>query len=67
MTLSEYCATQPRGAKKRLATRLGITSTWMSLLISGKRLPSVDLAIRIERETNRFVTRSDLLPHIFGA
>ena len=67
MTLAEYCATQPRGAKKRLAIRLGITSTWMSLLISGKRSPSVDLAIRIERETDRFVTRRDLLPKVFGA
>lgn len=65
MTLEEYFATEPKGAIGEMAGYLGITQTWMSLLLNGHRRPSPELAIKIEKATQGLVTRDDLRPDLF--
>lgn len=67
MDLKKYFDSDPRGAKAEMAEHLGITPTWISLLISGKRLASPKLAIAIELATGSLVTRQNLRPDLFGA
>ena len=64
MTLQNYFASKPRGAKAALARNLGITKTWLSMVISGRALPSANLCIEIERRTG--VSRAALRPDLFG-
>ena len=66
MTLTEYFSNKPRGAKVDLARKVGISKTWMSLLISGRQVPSPELAHSLERHTNGQVRRQDLRPDVFG-
>ena len=66
MTLAEFFVGKPRGAKIELARKLGISKTWLSLVISGRQLPSPELAHDIEVHTGRKVKRADLRPDIFG-
>lgn len=66
MTLIEYFHDKPRGAKVALAKTLGISKTWLSLIISGRYLPSPELSRDIEANTGRKVKRADLRPDIFG-
>ena len=66
MDLKKYFADDPRGAKAEMAEHLGITPTWISLIISGKRLASPKLAIAIELATGGLVTRQNLRPDLFG-
>lgn len=50
MTLATYLAST--GTKQaELAERLGIKPAHMSLIVSGDRRPSLDIAVGIERET----------------
>jgi DNA-binding transcriptional regulator YdaS (Cro superfamily) len=64
MTLTEYFSTEPRGAKVEMAQFLGITMTYMSLLIHNKRRPSLPMALSIERATQGLVTTKDLRPDL---
>jgi DNA-binding transcriptional regulator YdaS (Cro superfamily) len=64
MSLEDYFSDKGRGAKANLARELGITKTWLSLLITGRRVPSATLAIEIERKTG--ISRKDLRPDLFG-
>jgi DNA-binding transcriptional regulator YdaS (Cro superfamily) len=64
MTLEQYFSDKHRGAKTDLARELGITKTWMSLLVSGREVPSATLAIDIERRTG--IHRKYLRPDLFG-
>jgi DNA-binding transcriptional regulator YdaS (Cro superfamily) len=66
MTLQEFFADKPRGTKIALARKLGISKTWFSLVISGRQLPSPELARDIELHTGRKVKRAELRPDIFG-
>jgi DNA-binding transcriptional regulator YdaS (Cro superfamily) len=66
MTLYQYFVGEPLGAKKELADYLGITPTWISLLISGRRKPSPALAKAIERATQGLVTAAELRPDLFA-
>jgi DNA-binding transcriptional regulator YdaS (Cro superfamily) len=66
MTLEEYFRDKPRGVKADLARELGISKTWMSLLTSGRSVPSPELAHLIERLTKGQVTRKELRPDVFG-
>jgi DNA-binding transcriptional regulator YdaS (Cro superfamily) len=66
MTLQEYFSDKPRGTKIALARKLGISKTWFSLVISGRQLPSPELARDIELHTGRKVKRAELRPDIFG-
>lgn len=64
MSLTEYFSTEPRGAKTEMAQYLGITITYMSLLIHGKRRPSMPMALSIERATQGLVAIKDLRPDL---
>ena len=69
MTLQEYFFDQPRGAKGAFAKDLGISATWLALLLATgdkKRLPSVQLSVEIEKLTKKQVKRKDLRPDIFN-
>jgi len=65
MTLTEYFKTDVKGSKAEMAKYLGITPTWMSLLISDRRKASPVLAIALETATGGLVTRQELRPDIF--
>lgn len=66
MNLKTYFDSDPRGAKAEMAEHLGITPTWLSLLIAGKRIASPKLAIAFEKATGGLVTRQDLRPDLYG-
>jgi DNA-binding transcriptional regulator YdaS (Cro superfamily) len=66
MTLTEYFESKPRGAKLAMASKLGVSKTWMSLIISGRKLASPELSGAIERYTKGQVKRAVLRPDIFG-
>ena len=66
MTLSEFFEAKPRGAKLAMAKKLGVSKTWLSLVISGRKVPSPELSGAIERYTRGLVKRTTLRPDIFG-
>jgi DNA-binding transcriptional regulator YdaS (Cro superfamily) len=66
VTLEEFFATKPRGAKSEMAEAIGVSRTWMALLVAGSQVPSPELAVEIEKYTNGAVTRVELRPDIFG-
>lgn len=66
MTLQEYFKDKPRGSQIALARKLGVSKTWMSLLVSGRESPSAGLALMIEKFTKGAVTRKSLRPDLFG-
>ena len=49
-----------------MARKLGISKTWFSQVVTGRKLPSPELARDIESHTGRKVKRADLRPDIFG-
>jgi len=65
MTLNEYFKEEPKGAILEMAQYLGVTATWLSLLIHGHRRPSPELAVKIEEATQGLVKREVLRPDIF--
>lgn len=65
MTLVEYFKPLPRGAKSAMAKDLGVTKTWIALLIAGTRRPSASLAVQIEQYTRRAVKKKELRPDLF--
>lgn len=66
MTLQEFFFDKPRGTKIAMARKLGISKTWFSLIVTGRQLPSPELARDIELHTGRKVKRAELRPDIFG-
>lgn len=66
MTLKEYFSHLPRGAKSEMATKIGVSSTWISLIISKKKTPSAQLCLDIEKATRRMVKRKELRPDLFN-
>jgi DNA-binding transcriptional regulator YdaS (Cro superfamily) len=66
LTLTEYFSTEPRGAKSEMAEYLGITPTWLSLIMKGERTASANLCARIEKATGGLVTRVELRPDLFA-
>jgi DNA-binding transcriptional regulator YdaS (Cro superfamily) len=65
MTLKEWFDGQPRGAKTKMALAVNISKTWLSLIISGQKLPSAMLAVAISSATKGKVPRKVLRPDIF--
>ena len=65
MRLSDYFKDEPKGAILEMAQYLGVTATWLSLLIHGHRRPSPELAVKIEEATQGLVKRQELRPDIF--
>lgn len=66
MTLQDYFAGKERGAKAVMAEALGISRTWLSLIITSRELPSAELAVAIEKYTKGKVKRKVLRPDIFA-
>ena len=64
MTLKQYFKDKPFGAKHRLAKKLGITQTWLSLIISKRRKASAALTKKIEKYTG--VDPKTLRPDLFN-
>jgi DNA-binding transcriptional regulator YdaS (Cro superfamily) len=65
MTLQEYFKTQPHGAISHMATQLGVSRTWLSLVSNGRASPSPILCALIERLTKGVVKRKVLRPDLF--
>lgn len=65
MHLKQYFKDEPYGAKKEMSDHLGITPTWLGLLINKTRKPSISLAKKIVKATQGLVTLKDLRPDIF--
>jgi DNA-binding transcriptional regulator YdaS (Cro superfamily) len=66
MNLKQYFKDEPYGSKKEMADHLGITQTWLGLLIRKARRPSPELAKKIEKATTGLVTAKELRPDIFN-
>ena len=66
MKLREFFKDKPRGSMAEMARKLGISKTWFSLIVTGRELPSPELARDIELNTGRKVKRAELRPDIFG-
>jgi DNA-binding transcriptional regulator YdaS (Cro superfamily) len=66
MDLAAYFKDEPRGAKAEMAEYLGITPTWLSLIMKGERKASADLCVKIEKATQGLVKRKDLRPDLFS-
>ena len=66
MTLESYFKGKPRGSKSAMALKLGISRTWLSLIIAGTKLPSAELCVEIERYTNGSVSRRNMRSDLFG-
>jgi DNA-binding transcriptional regulator YdaS (Cro superfamily) len=65
MDLKTYFKDEPYGSKKEMAEYLGITTTWLGLLLRKARRPSAALAKKIEKATQGLVTKKELRPDIF--
>jgi DNA-binding transcriptional regulator YdaS (Cro superfamily) len=65
MQLQQYFKNEPYGAKKEMAKRLGITPTWLGLLLRKQKRPSPELAKKIEKATQGMVRMKDLRPDLF--
>ena len=66
MNLKQYFRGEPHGSKKEMAEYLGITPTWLGLMMHKKRKPSAALAKRIEKATQGLVTAKELRPDLFN-
>ena len=61
-TLSEYIAASGK-SQAQIAEMLGISASYLSQIASGKRLPALDLAARIEAATGGAVTAISFASH----
>ena len=66
MTLQEYFEQQPRGAKAKMASTLGITRNWISQLLKGQGRASAELCVEINQYTRGKVSKKHLRPDLFG-
>ncbi len=57
MTLQEYFSTEPLGARGEMAEYLGISLTWMSLLIHERRTASAANTCAPDSSTTQVETR----------
>lgn len=64
MNLSEYLSQLPRGGKKVLALKLGVTASYLSRLVSGDRAITAERALQIESATDGVVSRCVLRPDL---
>lgn len=65
MNLKRYFSLQPYGSKTLFAQKVGITPTYLGLLIRKARRPSAEMSKKIEKATKGEVTRQDLRPDLF--
>ena len=64
MNFAAYIQQLPRGEKKIFASRLGVTASYLSRLISGDRAITAERALQIESASEGQVTRFDLRPDL---
>lgn len=62
MELKHYIEIQGRGGAKAFAVKLGISSSFLSQLISGRAPISPIRCVEIEHKSQGMVTRKDLRP-----
>lgn len=60
MTLVEYLL-QNKIKQKDFVQTIGISESYLSLILNGKRMPSVPVALQIEQAANGEVTAIELL------
>lgn len=65
MNLKKYFEKQPYGSKSLFSEEIGITPTYLGLLIRKARRPSALLARKIEKATDNKVTARELRPDLF--
>ena len=65
MNLKQYFKNEPYGSKKLFSEKIGITQTYLGLLLRKARRPSAELAKRIEKATKGEVTAATLRPDLF--
>lgn len=53
-----------RGYQAELARKLNITPIYLNSILHKRRVPSIDLAIRIEKESGGKIKATDLRPGI---
>jgi DNA-binding transcriptional regulator YdaS (Cro superfamily) len=63
MKLKEYL--QQHGSIEAMSKTLGISRTWLSLVVNGHQPPSAVLAIKIEAATKGKITREQLRPDLY--
>lgn len=64
MLLKTYVEELPRGGRKKLAIQLGVSSSYLSRLLSGDRSITAERALQIESVTQGSVTRYELRPDL---
>lgn len=64
MDLKAYAEQLPRGGKKILAIKLGLSASYLARLISGDRSITAERALQIEDATQGLVSRFDLRPDL---
>ncbi len=62
MDLKNYIDALERGEAKKLATALGVSSSFLSQMASGRSRISPARCVEIEQATNKAVTRRELRP-----
>lgn len=62
MELKKYIEILGRGGSKSFAQKLGISSSFLSQLVSGRAAISPARCVKIEHESQGKVTRKDLRP-----
>jgi DNA-binding transcriptional regulator YdaS (Cro superfamily) len=65
--LKEWLKGKPRGTQQTLARAIGVSETWLSLLVTNRARCSPHLANAIQQATGGEVTREALRPDVFGA
>lgn len=66
MKLAKYFDDKPFGEKGRFAKKIGVTPTWLGLILNGSRRPSPMLAKKIEKATKGLVTAKELRPDLWA-
>ena len=65
MNIKEFVKTFQKPERERLAEQAKTTEAYLYQLAGGHRLPSVELAKRLEKASNGLLTRQEMLPHVY--
>lgn len=53
-----------RGYQVELAKKIGVTAIYLNSILHGRRKPSIELALKIEKESGGKIKATDLRPGI---
>lgn len=59
MTLKEYLASKPNITRRQFAADIGITQSYLSEIVSGKKAPGAAIIWKIQNQTKGKVTLND--------